>query len=239
MITSKSMLTTGPETGAGEASGFAQYLDHTLLKANTTVALVRTLCEEARHWGFASVCVPPRFVSLSAEMLSGSSVAVGTVIGFPLGYQTTACKVFEAREAVEAGASELDMVINLGQALGESVEQVEEEIVAVVSAAGSAVVKVIIECCYLSDDLKGALAEAVVRAGAGYVKTSTGFGSGGATLEDVRLLAERVQGKSGVKAAGGIRDLAACRAYLAAGATRIGTSNAVAIMHEFLKGTAS
>lgn len=233
------MPTTGPETGAGETSGLARYLDHTLLKADTTAAQICKLCEEARHWGFASVCVPPRFVSLAVKQLSGSSVAVGTVIGFPLGYQTTACKVFEAREAVAGGASELDMVINLGQAVGGSIEQVEEEIAAIVSVAGSATVKVIIECCYLSDDLKGALAETVVRSGAGYVKTSTGFGSGGATLEDVRLLAERVQGKCGVKAAGSIRDLAACRAFLAAGATRIGTSNAVAIMHEVLEGAPS
>lgn len=233
------MPTTGLETGAGETLGLARYLDHTLLKANTTAAQVRTLCEEARHWGFASVCVPPRFVTLAAEQLSGSSVAVGTVIGFPLGYQSTACKVFEARQAVADGASELDMVIAIGQALDGCIESVEDEITSIVSAAESATVKVIIECCYLNNDLKGALAEAVVRAGAGYVKTSTGFGSGGATLEDVRLLAERVQGKCGVKAAGGIRDLATCRAFLAAGATRIGTSNAVAIMHEILKGAPS
>jgi deoxyribose-phosphate aldolase len=176
---------------------------------------------------------------LAVEQLSGSSVAIGTVIGFPLGYQTTACKVFEAKQAVADGASELDMVINLGQALDGKIEQVEEEIVAIVSAAGSATVKVIIECCYLSDDLKGALAEVVVRAEAAYVKTSTGFGSGGATLDDVRLLADRVQGKCGVKAAGGIRDLAACRAFLAAGATRIGTSNAVVMMNELLSGAPS
>lgn len=233
------MPTTGLEPDAGKTLDLARYLDHTLLKANTTAAQVRTLCEEARRWEFASVCLPPRFVSLAVGQLSGSSVAVGTVVGFPLGYQTTACKVFEAKQAVSDGASELDMVISLGHALDESIEQVEEEIVAIVSAAGPAVVKVIIECCYLNDDLKGELAEAVVRAGAGYVKTSTGFGSGGATLEDVRLLTERVQGKIGVKAAGGIRDLAACRAFLAAGATRIGTSNAVAIMHEILRGAPS
>ncbi len=233
------MPTTGPEVDAGEALRLARYLDHTLLKADATAGQISSLCEEARHWEFASVCVPPRFVPQAVEQLAGSAVAVGTVIGFPLGYQTTACKVFEAKEAVAGGATELDMVIHPGQALSESIERVEEEMVAVVAAAGSATVKVIIECCYLSDVLKGALAEAVVRAGAGYVKTSTGFGSGGATLEDVRLLAERVQGKCGVKAAGGIRDLAACREFLAAGATRIGTSNAVAIMHEILNGAPS
>lgn len=233
------MPITGPETVSGEALGLARYLDHTLLKANTSAGQIRTLCDEARHWGFASVCVPPRFVLQAAEQLSGSSVAVCTVIGFPLGYQTTACKVFEARQAVADGASELDMVISLGPALEGKIEQVEEEMVAIVTAAGSALVKVILECCYLSDDLKGTLAESVVRAGANYVKTSTGFGSGGATLGDVRLLADRVRGKSGIKAAGGIRDLAACREFLAAGATRIGTSNAVAIMKELHRGASS
>jgi len=219
-----------------EVAGLACCLDHTLLKADAGAAQICNLCEEARHWGFASVCVPPWFVSLVFEQLAGSPVAVGTVIGFPLGYQTTASKVYEAEQAVAAGATELDMVINLGLALDGGLDQVEAEILAVVAASGAATAKVIIECCYLTDDLKGSLAEIVVRSGAGYVKTSTGFGSGGATLEDVCLLAGRVQGKIGIKAAGGIRDLDACRAFLAAGATRIGTSNGVAIMAELLRG---
>lgn len=221
-----------------EAAELARCLDHTLLKADAGAAQIRKLCEEARHWGFASVCVSPRFVPLAVAQLSGSSVAVGTVIGFPLGYQTTDSKVFETEQAVAVGAAEIDMVISLGQALDGDLEAVETEILAVVAAAGVATVKVIIECCYLTDALKGALAEIVVRSGAGYVKTSTGFGSGGATLDDVRLLADRVQGQIGVKAAGGIRDLAACRAFLAAGATRIGTSNGVAIMTELVSGAA-
>lgn len=229
------MPTTVPEI----AGNLARYLDHTLLKADTTCEQIRNLCREARHWGFASVCVPPRFVALAAEQLAASTVAVGTVIGFPLGYQTLACKVFEAQQAVAAGAIELDMVIAIGQAVDGQLDAVEEEVAAVVAAAGSATVKVIIECCYLDDDLKSALTAVVIRAGADYVKTSTGFGSGGATLEDVRLLAAQARGRIGVKAAGGIRDLAACRALLAAGATRIGTSNGVAIMEELQSGVFS
>ncbi|MEZ4483352.1 MAG: deoxyribose-phosphate aldolase [Syntrophotaleaceae bacterium] len=222
------MPTTVPEASAD----LARHLDHTLLKANATGEQIRKLCAEARHWGFASVCVPPRFVPLAVELLATSPVAVGTVIGFPLGYQTSDCKVFEARQAVAAGASELDMVIAVGRALEGQLDAVEQEMAAVVTAAGSARVKVIIECCYLPDELKVALTEAVIRAGADYVKTSTGFGSGGASLEDVRLLVAQAQGRIGVKAAGGIRDLAACRGFLAAGATRIGTSNGVAILGE-------
>ena len=232
------MPTTGPDTVSSEVAGLARCLDHTLLKADVSAAQICTLCEEARHWGFASVCVPPRFVPLAFAQLADSPVAVCTVIGFPLGYQTTTCKVFEAEQTVAAGASELDMVIAIGRTLDGGLDEVEAEIFAVVAAAGAAKVKVIIECCYLTDELKGALAEIVVRSRAGYVKTSTGFGSGGATLADVRLLADRVQGQIGVKAAGGIRDLAACQAFLAAGATRIGTSNGVAIMAELLRGAA-
>lgn len=232
------MPTTGPDIVSREVSELARCLDHTLLKADARAVQIRKLCEEARHWGFASVCVPPRFVPLAVTQLTGSSVAVGTVIGFPLGYQTTASKVFEAEQAVATGAVELDMVINLGYALDGDLEEVEAEILAVVAASGPATVKVIIECCCLTDELKGELAEIVVRSGAGYVKTSTGFGSGGATLDDVRLLAGRVQGQIGIKAAGGIRDLAACRDFLAVGATRIGTSNGVAIMAELLSGVA-
>jgi deoxyribose-phosphate aldolase len=221
-----------PTTAPDFMAMLANCLDHTLLKANATEVQIRNLCAEARRWGFASVCVPPRYVPLACEQLAATSVAVGTVIGFPLGYQSMNCKVCEARQAVATGAGELDMVIPIGPALDGQIGVVEQEIAAVVDAAGSATVKVIIECCYLSDALKATLTDAVIRAGAGYVKTSTGFASGGATLGDVRLLAARTRGRIGVKAAGGIRDLVACRAFLTAGATRIGTSNGVAIMKE-------
>ncbi len=207
-------------------------IDHTLLSPLATAEQIERLCVEAAEWDFASVCVPPRFVPLAVQCLTGSSVAVGTVVGFPLGYATIAAKVFEAGEAVAAGAREIDMVISLGAALGGRLKEVEEEIRQVVVAAGPATVKVIIECCYLDRQLKQLLTEMVADAGAGYVKTSTGFGSGGAVLEDVDLLFAAARGRIGVKAAGGIRDLETCRAFLKAGASRIGTSAGVAIMRQ-------
>ncbi len=210
----------------------ASAIDHTLLSPLATAEQIERLCVEAAEWDFASVCVPPRFVPLAVQCLTGSSVAVGTVVGFPLGYATIAAKVFEAGEAVAAGAREIDMVISLGAALGGRLKEVEEEIRQVVVAAGPATVKVIIECCYLDRQLKQLLTEMVADAGAGYVKTSTGFGSGGAVLEDVDLLFAAARGRIGVKAAGGIRDLETCRAFLKAGASRIGTSAGVAIMRQ-------
>jgi len=211
----------------------APYIDHTLLRADATAGQILRLCEEAVECGFASVCIPPRYVPLAADRLYGSEVAVGTVIGFPLGSSTTTCKCFETGEAVAAGAGEIDMVIPLGAALAGEHERVEAEIRAVTAAAGAARVKVIIECCCLDDGLKQALVERVVAAGAAYVKTSTGFAAGGATEADVRLLAAAAAGRIGVKAAGGIRDWESCRAMLAAGATRIGSSAGVAILRQW------
>lgn len=211
----------------------ASLIDHTLLKPDTRADQVRRLCEEAVEYGFASVCIPPIFVPLAAELLYGSEVAVGTVIGFPLGYTLSAVKVFETAEAVAAGAAEIDMVIPVGNALDGEIVAVEEEIRQVVRVAGTSRVKVILECCFLDMARKIALTEAVVRAGAAYVKTSTGFGPGGATITDVELLARIAAGRIGVKAAGGIRDWTTCRALLAAGATRIGSSGGVAIVDEW------
>lgn len=211
----------------------ACYIDHTLLRAEATAEQILRLCEEAVECGFASVCIPPLHVPLAADRLYGSDVAVGTVVGFPLGYSTTACKRFETREAVAAGASEVDMVIPLGAALAGDLQRVEEDIQGVTEAAGAARVKVIIECCCLDDGLKRALVERVVAAGAAYVKTSTGFAAGGATEADVRLLAAAAAGRIGVKAAGGIRDWVSCRTMLAAGATRIGTSSGIAILDQW------
>jgi len=211
----------------------ACYIDHTLLRAEATAEQILRLCEEAVECGFASVCIPPLHVPLAADRLYGSDVAVGTVVGFPLGYSTTACKCFETREAVAAGASEVDMVIPLGAALAGDLQRVEEDIRGVTEAAGAARVKVIIECCCLDDGLKRALVERVVAAGAAYVKTSTGFAAGGATEADVRLLAAAAAGRIGVKAAGGIRDWVSCRTMLAAGATRIGTSSGIAILDQW------
>lgn len=208
-------------------------IDHTLLRPDATGAQIRQLCEEAVEYGFAAACVPPVFVPLAARLLYGSEVAVATVVGFPLGYATSAAKIFEAREAVAAGASEIDMVIQFGAALEGNLDLVEEEIRQVVAVASPARVKVIIECCLLDDVLKRALVERVVAAGAAMVKTSTGFGSGGATPADVQLLATAAAGRIGVKAAGGIRDWPTCRALLAAGATRIGTSSGPAIVAQW------
>lgn len=211
----------------------APFIDHTLLKPGATADNIRRLCEEAVEWDFASVCIPPVFVPLAAEALYGSGVGVGTVVGFPLGYAATGVKVFEASQAVTAGATEIDMVIHLGAALSGPLEAVGEEVRQVVAATEGRLVKVIIECCYLTDRLKEDLTRLLADTGAGFVKTSTGFGPGGATLADVRLLAEAAAGRLGVKAAGGIRTWEACRDYLAAGATRIGTSAGVDILDQW------
>jgi deoxyribose-phosphate aldolase len=211
----------------------ASVIDHTLLKPDSTADQVRRLCEEAVEYGFASVCIPPVFVPLAADLLYGSEVAVGTVVGFPLGYVPTSVKVFETIEAAARGAVEIDMVIHVGAVLAGDHAAIEEEIRQVVRAAGDASVKVILECCYLDDSRKQTLAGCVVNAGAAYVKTSTGFGPGGATLADVALLAQTVAGRIGVKAAGGIRDWIACRSFLVAGATRIGTSAGMTIVDQW------
>jgi deoxyribose-phosphate aldolase len=211
----------------------ASLIDHTLLKPDTRADQIRLLCEEAVEYGFASVCIPPVFVPLAAELLYGSEVVVGTVVGFPLGYAPPTVKVFETAQAVAAGALEIDMVIHLGRALDGRYAEVEDEIRQVVRAAGAARVKVILECCYLDEARKRVLTGTVVDAGAAYVKTSTGFGPGGATVADVALLARIADGRIGVKAAGGIRDWVACRAMLAAGATRIGASAGPAIVEQW------
>jgi deoxyribose-phosphate aldolase len=211
----------------------APYIDHTLLKADATADDIRRLCEEAVEHGFAAICIAPVFVRLAADLLYGSDVATATVIGFPLGYQTTEVKVFEAGQAVAAGAGEIDMVIHLGMARQGCLDQVEDEIGQVVRGARPAKVKVIIECALLDDPLKQALTARVVTAGAAYVKTSTGFAVGGASEADVRLLAESAAGRIGVKAAGGIRDWAFCLSLLQAGATRIGSSNGLTILRQW------
>ncbi len=211
----------------------AAVIDHTLLKPDAVATQVLQLCEEAVEFGFASVCIPPAFVALAADRLYGSEVRVGTVVGFPCGYSTTRQKVVETTDLVAAGAQEIDMVIHLGALLEHRFAAVEEEIAQVVMAAAGASVKVIIECCYLSAELMQGATELVAAAGAAYVKTSTGFGPSGARLEDVALLSRVAAGRIGVKAAGGIRDLASCQALLKAGATRIGTSAGVAIVQQW------
>lgn len=213
----------------------AKHIDHTLLKAEASSADIAGLCEEAVEHGFASVCIAPCHVAQAHRLLYGSEVAVCTVVGFPLGSQTCETKVFETRQAIAAGAVEIDMVVNLGSVRDADFAAVAAEIRRVVAAAEDAVVKVIIECCLLRDDEKRRLVEVVAGSGAGYVKTSTGFAAGGALVADVRLLQECSATRIKVKAAGGIRNWASCREMLAAGADRIGSSAGVFIMQEWRK----
>jgi len=213
-------------------ASLAKTIDHTLLKAIATEQAVRELCAEAKKNGFASVCVNPGWVPLCSHELAGSGVMVCTVIGFPLGANASEIKAAEAKLAVSQGAKEVDMVINLGAAKAGDWKAVEEDIREVVRAAGSATVKVIIETCYLSDPEKVKACEAAAKAGARFVKTSTGFGTGGATVEDVRLMKKTIGDKLLVKASGGIRTYHDAILMLDAGADRIGASSGVAIVSE-------
>lgn len=214
-------------------TNLAKYIDHTALKADTTKADILKLTNEAKQFGFASVCVNPFWVALAAERLKGSGVKVCTVIGFPLGAGTSETKAFETRDAIEKGADEVDMVINIGALKGGEADVVEKDIRAVVQAADrQALVKVIIEACLLTDEEKVQACGLAVKAGADYVKTSTGFSTGGATPEDVALMRKIVGKEIGVKAAGGIHSKAEAEAMIAAGATRIGASSGVKIVAE-------
>jgi deoxyribose-phosphate aldolase len=216
----------------------AKTIDHTLLKATATASQVRELCAEARKFGFAGVCVNPCWVPLCAKELAGTDIVTCSVIGFPLGANFPEIKAAEARLAVSQGAREIDMVINLGAAKSGDWKAVEEDIKGVVAAcreaAGSAdtLVKAIIETCYLSDAEKAKACEAAARGGALFVKTSTGFGTGGATADDVRLMRKAVDGRLKVKASGGIRSYHDAILLLNAGADRIGASSSIAIVSE-------
>lgn len=214
----------------------ARMIDHTLLKPVASHNDIVKLCKEAREYGFASVCVNPFYVPLCAEELKGSDVLVCTVIGFPLGSTSTPAKAFETTEAVKNGAREIDMVINIG-ALKERREDVVRKDIAAVVEAGRAVdpaviTKVIIETCYLTREEKILACNLAKEAGAHFVKTSTGFGTGGATVEDVSLLRATVGSDMGVKASGGIKNAAQAMAMIRAGADRIGASAGVDILKE-------
>lgn len=209
----------------------AHLIDHTLLRADATKSEITKLTDEARKYGFASVCVNPTWVQYSSEQLSGSEVKVCTVIGFPLGATTSAVKAFEAKDAIANGATEVDMVINIGALKDGNDELVLEDIKAVVDAAsGQALVKVIIETCLLTDEEKVRACQLAVQAGADFVKTSTGFSTGGATAEDVALMRKTVGQAVGVKASGGVRSLEDLNKMVDAGATRIGASSGVKII---------
>jgi deoxyribose-phosphate aldolase len=213
-------------------AGIASYIDHTLLKPDSTPAQVERLCAEALEHRFAAVCVNSCHVALCRRLMERGGVRVCSVVGFPLGAMVAEAKAAEAEQAVFRGADELDVVANIGWLKAGEAKRYAEEIKQVVAAARGRPVKVIIETCLLTDSEKERATRIVVDSGAKFVKTSTGFSTGGATEADVRLLARAAQGRIGVKAAGGIRDLASARLMIAAGATRIGTSAGVAIVIE-------
>ncbi|TFE30752.1 deoxyribose-phosphate aldolase [Cohnella luojiensis] len=214
-----------------KAEQIAGMIDHTLLSAVSTEAEIIRICSEAKQYGFATVCVNPYWVPLASKELKGSSVGLTTVIGFPLGASRTENKAAEATDAIQAGATEIDMVLNIGELKSGHTDAVKRDIEAVVAACrGKAAVKVIIETCYLTDEEKKQAALLCKEAGADFVKTSTGFGTGGATVEDVALIRHVVGPDMGIKASGGVRDLDIALKLIQAGATRLGASSSIAIV---------
>ena len=208
-----------------------KYIDHTLLKQDATEEQIDRLLSEAKDYDFASVCVNPCWVAHAKSGLAADTeVKVCTVVGFPLGATTSTVKAFETKEAIQNGADEIDMVINVGAIKSGNADLVESDIRAVVEASGDKLVKVIIEACLLTDEEKVLACQLAQKAGADFVKTSTGFSTGGATLPDVKLMRQTVGPDMGVKAAGGARSYADAVAFVEAGATRIGTSSGVAIL---------
>ena len=205
-------------------------IDHTLLKAFATEDDIKKLCEEAKEFEFKSVCVNPCNVKLASKCLENSDVLVCTVIGFPLGANTIETKVFETKDAINNGAQEIDMVINIGKAKEHNYDYIEKEIRSIVEVANGLTVKVIIETCYLTDEEKVEVCKAATRAKATFVKTSTGFGTGGATVRDVELMKENISDNMFVKASGGVKNLEDLKEMVDAGASRIGASSGVAIM---------
>ena len=210
--------------------GLNKYIDHTILKATASSADVQKLCAEAIEYEFYSVCVNGCYVADAKHFLQGTDVKVAAVVGFPLGAMTTAAKVFEAKEAVENGASEIDMVINVAKLKDGEFDYVENEIRLIKEAIGDNVLKVIIETCYLTDEEKVKACELSLVAKADFVKTSTGFGTGGATYEDVKLMKSVVGDNAKVKASGGVRDKETAQKYVNLGAERLGTSSGIEIV---------
>ena len=213
----------------------AQIIDHTLLKPEATSSQIESLCSEAIQIKMGAVCINPYWVPFCRQMLSDKTVKICTVIGFPLGSNTTAIKNIELRNAIENGAEEIDMVMNIGLFKSGEFEKVEDEIRQIVFASDGVLVKVILETCLLTDAEKIIACKLAQSAGAQYVKTSTGFNRHGATIEDVALMRKTVGSTMGVKAAGGIRDLATAMAMIDAGASRLGTSSGVNILSAFEK----
>lgn len=209
---------------------YNKLIDNTLLRADASIAEIKALCEESVEFDFKSVCINPCYIESAKEFLKGSGVLVCTVIGFPLGAMSTAAKAYEAKNAVELGADEVDMVINIGKLKDGNVYYVENEIREVRKAVGNKTLKVIIETCLLTDEEKKLACLAAKAAGADFVKTSTGFSKGGATVEDIRLMRATVGPEMGVKASGGVRTHEDMIAMVEAGATRIGTSSGKKLM---------
>lgn len=205
------------------------HIDHTLLKATATWEQIQALCDEAVQYGTASVCVPPSYLRRIKEAY-GDKINLCTVIGFPLGYNTTAVKEYEVKEAIDDGADEVDMVINLGDVKNGEFERVTKEIRTLKAAAGDKILKVIIETCYLSEEEKIRLCACVTEAGADFIKTSTGFGTAGATIEDIRLFKQHIGPGVKMKAAGGVKTRGDLELFLGEGCERIGTSSAVKLL---------
>lgn len=212
-----------------------KFIDHTILKATATEADIIELCKEAREYEFFSVCVNSGYVPLAKKQLSNSKVKVCAVVGFPLGAMSTEAKVFETKQALKDGAEEIDMVINIGELKSKNLKKVEDEIAAIKNAIGDKVLKVIIETCYLTPQEIVIASELAVNAKADYVKTSTGFGTDGAKMENIKLMKKAVNGSAKIKASGGIKNLDTALSYIEAGVERIGTSSGVSIVKE-LKG---
>ena len=208
----------------------SKYIDHTVLKATTTSKEVEKLCLEAKEYGFYSVCVNGCFVKECKELLKDSDVKIAAVVGFPLGAMTKTAKVFEAREAIANGANEIDMVINVGKLIEGDSKYVEDEIREIKEAIGKNVLKVIIETCYLNEEQKMLACELSLNANADFVKTSTGFGTAGATFEDVILMKKMVGDNAEVKASGGVKSYETAEKYIELGATRLGTSSGIDII---------
>lgn len=212
-----------------EVKDILKHIDHTQLKAFATWADIEKLCNEAIEYGTASVCIPPCYIKRVKERF-GSKINICTVVGFPLGYSVTAAKLAETRQAIEDGASEIDMVVNISDVKNGDYDKVEQEIIALKQECGNRILKVIIETCYLTEEEKIAMCKAVTNAGADYIKTSTGFGTGGATLPDVLLMKEHIGSAVRIKAAGGLSSREDFESFLEAGCERIGSSSGVAML---------
>jgi len=217
-----------------DAHDLAAYIDLTLLKPTASLQDIENIIQDALKYPFASVCIPPSYVSFAAKEMKGKR-RIGTVISFPFGYQTKAVKLYESQDAVESGADEIDVVMNISAFKSGQYELVRDEISSIIQANPDTTIKMIIETSYLTDEEKRTACKIAIEGQAHFIKTSTGFGSGGATIGDVKLLSMAAEGRIKVKASGGIKDLATTLAMIDAGAARIGTSSGIQIIEEFLR----